>query len=149
MLPEHMTERQAEGFMAKVWFKPGCWTWHGDLAVNGYGSFRYGPMAGGQKQRVGRAHRLAYEIFVDSIPDGLVIDHLCRNRRCVNPNHLEPVTHQENLLRGSPRNGNTDKTRCKRGHEFTPENTYIYPSGIKRACKACHREHARKRRGVA
>ncbi len=141
MNPEHMTDRQAEGFFAKVWFRPGCWEWSGDIATNGYGSFRYGPMAGGQKQKVGRAHRLAWELFVGPIPNGLVIDHLCRNRRCVNPNHLEPVTHSENLLRGSKTNGNTFKTHCKRGHEFTEENTYRYPSGKKRQCLTCKRDH--------
>ena len=73
----------------------GCWTWIAGRTSRGYGSFGQG----GPKRRV-YAHRYAYELLVGPIPDGLVIDHLCRNPSCVNPDHLEPVTHQENCRRG-------------------------------------------------
>lgn len=74
----------------------GCWEWDGTLSVEGYGVFR-------ENYRQIKAHRWTYEQFVGPIPDGLTIDHLCRNRRCVNPAHLEPVTAGENARRSYPR----------------------------------------------
>lgn len=89
------------------------------------------------------AHRFTYELIAGEISDGLTIDHLCRNRCCVNPDHMQPVTQAENLLRGDGFVGvNARKTRCVNGHEFTDENTYVRPNG-RRVCRACHRETSR------
>jgi hypothetical protein len=96
---------------------PGCWEWVGHLTPQGYGS-------------LGRrlAHRLVYEVAVGPIPAGLQLDHLCRNRRCVNPDHLEPVTSRENTLRGSGLPAQRVLvTHCPRGHAYTDENTYVRP----------------------
>lgn len=121
-----------------------CWIWHGTRDGNGYGqlTMKDGPY---RRKMVG-AHRLSYEINVGPIPEGLVLDHLCRNPGCVNPEHLEPVTFQENIRRGKrPVIRRPRKTHCKRGHEFTPENTYITKQGHQR-CRACKRLHERQRR---
>lgn len=110
----------------------GCMPWTGKVNSSGYGEYvRMG--------RTYRAHRLSYEIFVGPIPDGLVIDHLCRNRRCCNPCHLEPVTAAENTRRGWP----VIKPTCVNGHEYTPENTYARPNGGK-DCRACIRARVRR-----
>lgn len=111
-----------------------CLLWAGTIDSKGYGIYRPNRRVKPQK-----AHRVMYEILVGPIPEGLVIDHLCRNRRCVNPEHLEPVSMHENIMRG---NGtfavNARKTHCIHGHEFTPENTYFkngkHPG---RQCRKC------------
>lgn len=117
----------------------GCWEWQGWLNESGYGWHR--------KQY---AHRFSYERHIGPIPDGLVLDHLCRNPRCVNPEHLEPVTNRVNTLRGVAPAANAVRTnRCKRGHEFTPENTRFHTVGkgyTARECRTCKREADRKRR---
>lgn len=106
-----------------------CWIYP---AVDhwGYAKFKIG-------KRDYKVHRLSYERFVGPIPKGLVIDHLCRIHACCNPKHLEAVTHRENDLRGFGASGvNARKTHCIRGHEFTPENTYVNASGG-RTCRTC------------
>lgn len=105
-----------------------CWEWLAAVRSDGYGTFRlFGRMV--------RPHRYAYELLVGPIPDGLHLDHLCRNRTCVNPEHLEPVTLGENVLRGlGPSATNTRKTHCPRGHELAP-----YQPGAKRRCRPCDR----------
>ena len=118
--------------------KSECWPWLAYRKANGYGTFYL-------KGRTCLAHRVAYELEVGPIPHGLVIDHRCRNRSCVNPTHLEPVTHRVNILRGqSPSARFSGVTECIHGHEFTPDNTYVRKDGKGRMCKTCRRIGMRK-----
>jgi len=114
----------------------GCWNWTGPRGGRGhYGSITL------PGRRSAYAHRWAYEHYVGPIPDGLEIDHLCRNTLCVNPDHLEAVTHKVNMQR-TPK---ALKTHCDNGHRYSAENTYIKPNGC-RDCRECRRERDRKRR---
>jgi hypothetical protein len=115
----------------------GCWEWTASYYPNGYGCAR----PGGHSAPGQMAHRLVYEIEIGPIPEGLVLDHLCRNKGCCNPDHLEPVTQRENVLRGDgPSAQFAMQTHCKRGHEFTPANTYTPPSLCsRRMCRTCMR----------
>lgn len=112
----------------------GCWLWTGPTTRNGYGVWSVGP---GKSQRA--AHRIGYEHFVGTIPDGLQLDHLCRTRNCVNPEHLEPVTASENTLRQD--HAERRVVACPKGHPYTDDNT-IRRNG-RRYCRECDR--ARKR----
>lgn len=129
-----------ERFWSHVEKQPnGCWHWTAGRLDCGYGTFYDG--------RKCLAHRWSYEHFVGPIPPGLEIDHLCRVRRCVNPSHLEPVTHRENALRGvGAATFNALKTHCIWGHEFTVENTKITTEGY-RDCRTCRRRRDRERKG--
>ena len=112
----------------------GCWLWTG-ATKNGYGAVYVG--AG----RSEPAHRVAYQLLVGPIPVGLVLDHLCRNRRCVNPEHLDPVTHATNILRGTGYSArNAAVTHCPQGHAYDETNTYLHPMRGQRNCRACRRE---------
>lgn len=125
-----------ERFEAKTQRTDTCWLWSGRLK-DGYGQLSVNGRTTG-------AHRFAYERFVGPIPEGLVIDHLCRVRNCVNPGHMEPVTLAENIRRGETGKYLKDRTHCPRGHEYTEANTYITKPGT-RGCRACAREKSRER----
>lgn len=132
-------------FFAKVRFTDTCWQWTARLDKDGYGSFWIGGHFGTNV----RAHRWTYEYLVGAIPDGLQIDHLCRNRACVNPFHMEPVSPRLNTLRGDgAASANAAKTSCKRGHPLAGENLYLVTrkSGRKeRHCRTCRRDNIRAR----
>lgn len=113
----------------------GCWLWTGALLPNGYGYM----WRGTDSKRNDYPHRISYELHVGPIPEGLHIDHLCRNRACCNPQHLEPVTCLENVRRGQ---GNNAKTHCAEGHPYDEVNTKLTRGG-RRHCRICVR--ARKR----
>jgi hypothetical protein len=112
--------------------KDACWEWCGYVGKNGYGFLSIRPH-GSQP-----AHRVVYETFVGEIPKGLLIDHLCRNKKCVKPDHLEPVTRSVNALRAVMKSRN--RTHCIHGHEFTSENTLLRKGraiGTQRECRKC------------
>jgi hypothetical protein len=121
----------------------GCWLWTGCRhPKSGYGRFWL------SRHTDRLAHRLAYVWSGNVIPDTLVIDHLCRNRACVNPDHMEPVTNVENVMRGESLWAlNAKKTHCLRGHEFTVENTWISKHNM-RHCRECARLRKRESRAL-
>lgn len=126
-------------FWNKVETKEGCWRWLGGLDAHGYAQIGGGP----PDHRMLKGHRVAYELVRGAIPSGLVIDHLCRNKACVNPWHMEPVSNAENVRRAAA--WVVLKTRCKHGHAYDDKNTYRMPSGW-RDCKQCVRERGVKYR---
>lgn len=123
-----------------------CWTWSAGVTAGGYGKFKW-------KGRHFPPHRVAYEMLVAEIPEGLVIDHLCRNRACVNPWHLEPVTQKVNVQRGLAgtlcvtRGDRTRSTHCQRGHELSGANLRVRTRGRYRmhVCRTCKRDRERER----
>lgn len=122
----------------------GCWDWTGAISNKSYGSIYY-------EGRMQKAHRVMWRLERGEIPSGLELDHLCRNRRCINPDHLEPVTRRENLARGIQTNQNAGKLVCIRGHAFTEKNTRTRPNG-ERTCIACmdmHRRNWRAKNAIA
>jgi hypothetical protein len=125
-------------FVDKIEIRPdGCWGWMAARKDNGYGSF-------GTARQTWYAHRFAYEWLVGPIPEGLEIDHLCRVRECVNPAHLEAVTHRENIRRGESGSNYSSRTHCKYGHPFDGENLMVRSEGYGRRCRICARRHWRE-----
>lgn len=116
-----------------------CWLWEGFLDSDGYGKIK----KGGCTHKKITAHRLSLTLSGVKLKKNLVVDHLCRNRRCVNPKHLEQVTWGENVYRGfNPMAMNARKTHCPKGHEYDKLNTYINPKG-QRICRKCTAMHQR------
>lgn len=128
-----------ERFWQKVDRSGDCWLWTAGRTPEGYGKFWLGG-------KTVLAHRVAYTLEHGPIPDRLHLDHLCRVRHCVNPAHMEPVTHRENVLRGEGVAAKAARmTHCKHGHEFTPDNIRQSTNGVRR-CKTCKREASRAER---
>lgn len=139
-----------ESVVTRVWDRvdrqgpDDCWLWRGELTYKGYGRFQ--SVIEGKRVRF-NAHRTVYALLIGPIPEGLVLDHLCRNRSCCNPRHLQPVTNKENILRGESFSAyNARVTHCPKGHEYTPDNITWNHKG--RRCRTCHRADvlARRRR---
>lgn len=131
LLPARLTEKFSMNR------ETGCWDWTAAKQPTGYGQVWNG-------KRPEQAHRVFYRLFVCEIPDGCEIDHVCRNRGCVNPDHLRAVPHKENMrVSGALMGINARKTHCKRGHELAGRNLRITPSGA-RQCRACAAMHARR-----
>lgn len=119
-------------FLAKIAPQPnGCWLWTGAIR-DGYGRFSVA-------DRLVEAHRFAYEQWIGLLPDGVTVDHRCRNRACQNPDHLRALTNQENILLGvGPTAENARKTHCIRGHPLSGDNLLTRPNGW-RTCRTCER----------
>lgn len=135
-------QRLPRSFWAKVSPEPntGCWLWTGLAKPEGYGRFMT------PARKLVSAHRHAYSMLMGDIPAGLTLDHLCRTRCCVNPAHLEPVTHEENMRRAGARLRGV--THCKWGHAFDEKNTHTRPNGT-RMCRRCNADIAARARAKA
>ncbi|MFS2091030.1 HNH endonuclease signature motif containing protein [Paenarthrobacter nicotinovorans] len=135
-LSEHVKRK----FWASVEKSADCWNWTGWLDTHGYGTLHLG-------RKHHRAHRISFAIHGRKLDQTMVLDHLCRNRRCVNPKHLEQVTNVENVMRGvSGPAINATKTHCKEGHELLGLNLYIDTScaNPKRKCRTCMRAASKR-----
>jgi hypothetical protein len=133
-----LTERQQQNLWRRVDRSGECWTWTG-VTKNGYGHYCGWDASARRKVNL-MAHRAVWTLLRGDIPQGLQLDHLCRNRLCVNPEHLEPVTQVENVRRGaSPSADNARKTICMRGHALEGENLYVTPGRGYRQCRECVR----------
>ena len=127
-------------FWAHIVIEGECWRWSGSTDRGGYGQFQV-------RDKNWKAHRWSYQHFIGPLADDLQIDHLCRNRACVNPSHLEQVTQQENLSRGNGFTArNARKTHCPRGHPYSDDNLRILRGGrqkSRRDCRECRRIYRR------
>lgn len=120
----------------------GCWFWNGELHYGGYGR----AASPSNRRKSVQTHRFVFECLVGPIPEGLELDHLCRVRRCCNPEHLEPVTHRENMLRGQTIAAlNAAKTHCPSGHPYAGDNLHVDAKGH-RKCRQCQYDHSVKAR---
>lgn len=138
---------ELDRFFAKVDKTDTCWIWTASLNHKGYGQF--------QSSTYGRpmlAYRFAYLMLVGEVPEGLVLDHICEVKACVNPQHLEPITNQENLIRGGVGQKNAEhhksRTHCRNGHEYTEENTSYWNRKsrgvLTRRCNLCYTKQQEK-----
>lgn len=135
-------KRRAQVFWSYVDKSVECWNWTAAKSRQGYGQFWYG-----LPKRLWLAHRLAYTLSIGPIEAGLTIDHLCRNRLCVNPAHLEAVSQKENILRSDSVSARAArKTHCDNGHQLTGDNMHKLPNGW-RECRACDRNNHRRKAG--
>lgn len=135
---EGMNERQLYRFDIKIRKTEACWYWEGAKNDWGYGYW-------GINGELRPAHIVSYEIYVGKIEPRLELDHICRNVQCVNPFHLEPVTHQVNVQRAMEAKANSDraKTHCIKGHPLSGGNLLLRANGKWRRCRICNNEHAR------
>lgn len=144
ILPDTQRRRPVvDRFFEKVRRSPGCWLWTASLDGKGYGQFQMGGSTG-----TVRAHRWCYEYFNGAIPAGLVIDHPCRDSRCVNPGHLEAVTFAENGRRGNAGRHRYVREFCMRDLHRLADCAHVRPNGT-RYCKPCSRLAERARRTTA
>lgn len=143
-MPELGDQRLPGRFWSKVTVDDatGCWEWTGAKGKGGYGHLMW-PVRG----KTDYAHRVSYRELVGPIPEGLVIDHLCRNRACCNPAHLEAVTQRRNNLRGEGiASTHASRTHCPQGHAYEGDNVYAYRNrhgNVLRYCVSCRRARAR------
>ncbi len=134
--------RDEARFLAKIVHQGECWKWTGARSSNGYGNFAFEDV---DKRKTVSVHRYSYELFVGAVPEGLQLDHLCRNRLCVRPDHLEPVTGRENTLRGNTLPAaNLKKTHCPEEHPYDTANTYRVRG--ERQCRQCYAATQRRYR---
>lgn len=141
-MPGPAPRPEADRFWSKVDTSGDCWVWNG-AKDRGYGKFRLA----GPVRRTVNAYRWAWEAVNGPVPEGLELDHLCRNPSCVRPSHMEAVTHAVNMLRSdAPPAVRARQTECIHGHPFTPENTYVRQGTGFRSCRACSRDRDRARR---
>lgn len=112
-----------------------CWIWQHAIDGSGYGEFRQG----GKNYK---AHRVMYELYKGQVPVGLELDHLCREKKCWNPSHLEAVTHRENCRRGDAGRWMRDRDSCSRGHKYLP-GSFTLRSDSARICRICGRDKVR------
>lgn len=144
--PRDFTAAERERILARFERSDGCWLWTGSVnTVTGYGAFTY--WRDGRVRMVG-AHRAVYEVLVGPIADGMTLDHLCMTKRCVRPDHLEAVTHEENLRRSHEHYGPTGAAvstgLCRRGHELTPDNVVVNATTGRRQCRTCRNASKRE-----
>lgn len=132
-----------ENFWRRVDKSGTCWLWTGYVDANGYGHVGQTKPNRPTPSQTKMVHRIAYELLVGTIPEGMHLDHLCRVTNCVNPDHLEPVTVRENVRRGIH---GVLTTHCSEGHELSGRNVYVRPSDNSRRCVTCRNRYERDRR---